>query len=214
MWKDIVILTKSSKNHGYCVAGIDVNTGKWIRLISNDQDSHGALFYKDIIYSDGRECNIFDVVRVDVCKYRELLPQTENFLINKNNKFQKLGNMDINQVLKIHSEEKHSFIFGNLREYLIDCEIEKLKIDHSLMIIKVENLLIEQIISDYNGIQRTKTKATFFYNSSLYEKFSVTDPYFYEVKDGFATDEAILVISLPDMPWCGRYYKFIAKIFY
>lgn len=162
MLKDIVILTKSSKNHGYCVAGIDVNTGRWIRLISDDQNSHGALFSENIMYDNGLECNIFDVVKVDVCESRNFLPQTENFLINKNNKFQKQGNMNINEVLKIHPEEKHSFIFGNWREYLWYSEIEKLKINHSLIIIKVEKLLIQHIIKDYNGKQKTKTKASFF----------------------------------------------------
>ncbi len=35
MKKQICILTKSLKDHDYCVAGIDITTGKWIRLVTS-----------------------------------------------------------------------------------------------------------------------------------------------------------------------------------
>ena len=39
----VAILTMSSKNGGYCVAGVDVNNGNWIRLVSDVVYTHGAL---------------------------------------------------------------------------------------------------------------------------------------------------------------------------
>lgn len=44
MEKKIIILTKSKKHSGYCVAGIDYETGEWIRLVSSDLETEGALF--------------------------------------------------------------------------------------------------------------------------------------------------------------------------
>ena len=43
MEKKIIILTKSKKHSGYCVAGIDYETGEWIRLVSSDSET-GGLF--------------------------------------------------------------------------------------------------------------------------------------------------------------------------
>ena len=54
--KDIMILTKSSKHHEYCVAGIDCATGKFVRLMSNKDDKMSFVFndeeYKDIAVTD------------------------------------------------------------------------------------------------------------------------------------------------------------------
>ena len=43
MQKDIIILTESDKNHAFCVAGIDIHTGRWVRLVTEDEDTDGAL---------------------------------------------------------------------------------------------------------------------------------------------------------------------------
>ena len=49
MKKEVAILTKSSKYKGYCVAGIDVNTGEWVRFVSDNEQTHGALSAKHSI---------------------------------------------------------------------------------------------------------------------------------------------------------------------
>lgn len=39
MKKDVIVLTLSDKNKRYCVAGIDVVTREWIRLVIDDMES-------------------------------------------------------------------------------------------------------------------------------------------------------------------------------
>ncbi len=101
MIREVVILTMSSKNHGYCVAGIDLQNGEWIRLVSDDADTHGALSKEDVRYSDGGCCKPLDVVRVAIDQYTPIEHQPENALIdstkylkkNWNNRYRKcLGN--------------------------------------------------------------------------------------------------------------------------
>ncbi len=70
---DIVILTRSSKYKNYCVAGIDIKTKKWVRLISSDRESHGALSYENIKYADGTTVSVFDIVQTNIL---ELQPTT------------------------------------------------------------------------------------------------------------------------------------------
>jgi len=39
---DILILANSKKNNGYCVAGKDIITNKWVRIVG---DQNGAELY-------------------------------------------------------------------------------------------------------------------------------------------------------------------------
>ena len=53
MEKTIIILTKSKKHSGYCVAGIDFETGEWIRLVSSDIETEGAVPNETLQLSNG-----------------------------------------------------------------------------------------------------------------------------------------------------------------
>ena len=62
MEKTIIILTKSKKHSGYCVAGIDYKTGEWIRLVSSDIETEGAVPMKDLLFSNGEILEIYDII--------------------------------------------------------------------------------------------------------------------------------------------------------
>lgn len=47
----LVIMTKSRKNRGLCVAGPDISTGKWIRLVADYEDDD-ALSQTDLMCED------------------------------------------------------------------------------------------------------------------------------------------------------------------
>ena len=64
MEKRIIIMTESSKFSGKCVAGIDVDSGEWVRLVSDDPETHGAIANEDLFYENGRRCELLDVVDV------------------------------------------------------------------------------------------------------------------------------------------------------
>lgn len=66
MKKNIIILTKSIKHGGFCVAGIDTDNGEWIRLISSDANSEHAVPYQDMVCEDGNEVEVLDLVEVDI----------------------------------------------------------------------------------------------------------------------------------------------------
>lgn len=79
----VAILTMSSKNGGYCVAGVDVKNGDWIRLVSDNVYTHGALSSDDIKYKSGGYCKPLDVVQVPIIRYTPLEYQPENVLIDR-----------------------------------------------------------------------------------------------------------------------------------
>lgn len=202
---EVVILTKSAKNGGYCVAGIDVKNSRWVRLVSSDTGSHGALFDQDMRYMSGRSCKLLDVVRVPVLRKNPTEYQPENVLINEDKYWEKVGTLLIDDLLELHPPETHNCLLGNIYPYITEEKIDT--VGHSLILVKVRDLIIT------HPTERS-TKAKFGYRFTTYENMSVTDPDFYNTPDQTRIGQAILVMSLPDEPYQERkYYKFIAKIF-
>lgn len=202
---DVVILAKSSKNGGYCVAGIDVNSSKWVRLVSSDTNSHGALFDRDMQYRNNTFCNLLDVVRVPFLREDPSKYQPENILIDKEKRWEKIDEMSICDVLELHPPETHEFLLGNEHTYITDRRVDT--VGHSLILVKVSDLIIT------HPRERT-TKASFLYNLTAYANMSVTDPNFYNTPDETEIGDAIIIMSLPDTPFPERkYFKFIAKLF-
>jgi len=82
MKKEIIILTKSAKINGFCVAGVDISNGEWIRLVSDDANGEGAVSRNDLTYEDGIQAEIFDLVAVE-CMPAATEAQSENYLYNR-----------------------------------------------------------------------------------------------------------------------------------
>lgn len=206
---DVVVLTKSSKHGGYCVAGVGVNNGHWIRLVSSDEDSHGAIFKYNMRYENGAYCEPFDVVRVPVIGKLPAANQPENVLIDEGRPWHKLGAFSVSRLISLHPPEVSNYIFGNGRCYLNAKQIGA--VDRSLTLIKVYDLIVRREDSK-------KPKAEFRYRGRKYMFMSVTDPDYYLAPNATWIPRALLVMSLPDSPYTTesvkeeRYYKFIAKI--
>jgi hypothetical protein len=202
---EVVILTKSIKNGGYCVAGIDINTSKWVRLVSSDRDSHGALFEQDIQYRNGMNCEPLDVARVPILRKMPTAYQPENVLIDETQYWEKVRKVSIGDVLELHPSETHNYLLGNIYPYITKERIDT--VGHSLILVKVGHLVITHP-------RPQSTKAKFKYRFTTYDNISITDPDFYNTPDQTNIGKAILVMSLPIVPYQERkYYKFIAKIF-
>lgn len=209
MEREVAILTKSSKFGGYCVAGVDLSTGEWVRFVSNDAQTHGALSRRDITYEDRNICNPLDVVLVDVVGAAPLAHQPENYLIDSREYWKKTGECTLSDVLGVHPAEVRPYLYGNPSPFVDGEEIDN--IGYSLTLVRVSSLTISQTINIYN---KPKTKASFVYNGKWYNEMSVTDTDFYSVPNGTRFADAYLVISLPDTPFPEDcYYKFVARIY-
>lgn len=204
MRRSVVILTKSAKHGGYCVAGLDVDTGQWLRLVSADRQRKGALTDDDMRYRNGDIADCLDVVSLNTLGEEPSRYQPENILIDDGEDWQKLGQWPLRQVMRLHEPERRPFIFWDSSPYL--CEAEMDMLDHSLTMAEVEELIL--IRNPYR-----KMKTSFFYCGRLYENISMTDISFYGAAHGTRIQRALLVASLPEVDFQGCYYKFIAKIF-
>ena len=197
---EVIILTKSSKHKGYCIAGITKNTCELIRLVS----SHGALFDKDIKYENGLYCDVLDLVQLHVIKHDPTRCQPENVLIDSSFRWKKIGRYSIENVLEILPTTEEKYIFLNSGHNILASEMDD--ISHSLVFAKVSNLRI--YINEYK-----KIKADFMYNGCRYRFMAVTDPDFYSISTDKIIGNAVLVLSIADTVYHEKYFKLIAKIF-
>lgn len=168
MTKKILILTKSRKFSGYCVAGIDLDTNKWVRLEHPQKKSLEAC---DLDYSYKDYCKILDVVEVEILtdKLAGIPFQPENIYINPKARFKRLYTTDWNYVKSLNlSLHQTDLILGmdSGFENESDTLNARLRKTHSLQYLEVTDL---KIYSDAG------VKADFTYKGKQYRKYCVTD---------------------------------------
>lgn len=206
--RDIMILTKSSKHHEYCVAGIDCTTGQFVRLMSNNVDKEGALSGDQMHYDNDTEAQILDMARVKTIKNTPTKIQPENVLIDENDKWQKIATVPKQEAFKYLNNDVE-YIFCNNKPHLTKEEAESCNC--SLIFVQVQNAHVYTIDDIHD---RKKTKMSFVFNGKEYKDIAVTDTDYRDKNEKLV--RANVVFSLPDGDWSeehGKYYKFAAKIF-
>lgn len=203
----LIVMTESSKFSGKCVAGIDVESGKWVRLVSDDEETHGAIANSDLYYKDGGKCQVLDIVDVPIIEECGDDIQPENVLLDTSKYICYVGMASLEDVLEIHPAEIRNDILGNKYSYISEQRVDS--VGYSLALVEVQDLEIVQV-ENPNG--RPKTKVNFTYQGYSYTQMSVTDPRFYSVTSGTVYDSAVLVISI-GTPYNEKYYKFVSGIY-
>lgn len=210
MRKKVILLTKSLKNGGYCVAGIDYYTGQWIRLVSGNQETKGALEKCGVPYKP------LDIVIVDNITPMPIQYQPENYLIEEPYgiegfyAWKKIGEYDINKLVERYANNTNRYILYNNNVHFYKDEVAG--VEHSLEFVEITQVVIYTIFNEVT--QKNKTKASFIYNGTSYNGMSVTDPDYYGCKKNLTNKKVFGVFSAPAEPYNnGKYYKFLSKIF-
>lgn len=210
MKKEIIILTKSDKRAGYCVAGIDRKTGEWVRVISSNETTEHAVPRADLICEGGKEIDIYDIVEIEFIKSMPTNVQPENYLYNENVQWKKKGKSNLEEVLKIHGYDNVNYVFGSVQNRLEQKEIYLAK--SSLLLLNVDN-------SRYNVKcfpERTILQMNFSYKKEEYSFFRITQKdlkqkYSTKAEGWYPTGTDTFVFSLTDKYKDGRYYKVVAQ---
>jgi hypothetical protein len=188
----ILILAVSYKAGGSCVAGVDIDTLKWIRLVSTEDG--------DAIIGKPTECgfeklNIYEVEgRLAPINY-----QPENFLLAKRS--QSLGQPRNDSLNKIVTNILYQgdFIFGDNKSVVYSRNVNS----SSLCFVHVKNFSTKWTQNEQG---KYKNKASFHFNNYQYNDVFVTE----HNSANFDENEAYLLISLPkDEPFS----KYVAAIY-
>ncbi len=195
-----LVLTKSAKNHSFCVAGIDLDKNRLIRLVSDMEGN--AISYHQFTH---KEKPIEILSEIDIsCSPAPLSIQTENYLLKK-----------INSVNQVYGTDKLDDIWGMVENpnllnectYYVSPNVAQ-RIHRSLMIAEVRNFIISE---DLNNKNEKKTKAMFFYNNHYFSNLAITDREFFN--KSFECSRCKIVLSISEKPYNNKHYIFIAKIF-
>ena len=207
---DMIVLTRSSKYGDYCVAGIDMSSGRFIRLVSDNGKTHGALSYRDLIMDNGCNANLLDVVHITNAQYCPGRTQKENYRIDRNEQLQYIHTITTKELSQFYRATSQSGIFNAFEPIIQPTRARKL--DHSLELVCVNNLKV--YTESRNG--KNRTKADFVKDGRKLSRFSVTDPDYYG-NDGAinSINKALIVCSIADDDWAmdHGYYVFISAIY-
>ncbi|OOB77711.1 MAG: hypothetical protein ATN33_02815 [Epulopiscium sp. Nele67-Bin001] len=208
MTKRILILTMSSKQRKYCVAGLDVDNNQFIRLVDNRYPESNGITTTQMMDPSGKFAKILDLVSVTKLTPAPTPIQPENYTISSATTFKievKLSPNFLSTLIQRCPVVNSNSILGN-KSFKIAAK-EANKLNHS-----IELLYVQQLVSYINEAGRIK--ADFRYNEIMYRNFTVTDPdIFFEPVDA---DAAYIVVSLGELNnkrKIGEHYKFVAKIF-
>lgn len=209
MKKEIIILTKSAKINGFCVAGIDITNGQWIRLVSDDENGEGAVAREDLTFEDGTQAEIFDLVAVE-CEPVATYSQAENYLYDKTHCWTKIRTMNRTEAFSYCRLNNSPFIFVNRKRSLDENEVN----GESLMLAEINNIIIK-VVCEYD---RKKWKVDFEYNGISYFDISVGDinirNRYNDCGEYQVTDKHWAVFSLTGkFEITGKYYKMLAQLF-
>lgn len=218
MKKRIILLTKSRKYGGYCTAGIDIENGQWVRIVS---DGCGCISNEildcHIMYNNGSMAEILDIIEVECKKYSPNYYQPENYVIDSSKWIRKIGRATMDEVLKIHPFENRDYIFYNMSYKVYHDEIFSIdeKDRYSLILIKTTQPQINVKTWADGGKNVT---LCFNYNYICYKFFRITEGLENEYKlkpDGtyILPGDYALVISLGELYKDNYHYKLVSKIF-
>lgn len=205
MKKSFILITRSYKHGGYCVAGFDAETKKWIRLVSSVDPSQNEI-PKGIFDGFGD----LDILEIETLGGIPFGCQIENFLLDLNVPPVRRGRLAFFELFAAPYLSSAFNILGNPLSALTEEEMQRQR--GSLGLFQVDSLRFDY----YNGDDdKLHYRSEFLYRGTAYSGISVTDPVYR--RDEFAgqtIEHALLVVSLPAVPYPnGKYYKFIAKIF-
>lgn len=218
MDKEIVLLTKSKKRGNYCIAGVDMKTGEWIRIISEDASIQHAISPVHTKYEDGRMSEVMDIIQIRCKGPKPGFHQPENHVMDKTVPWKKKGIVSVRQLLQIHNVETKPFLFYNA-DKCVDSDIFKsLKNDelYSLILIAPEDICIH--VKEWPEGKQVTT--SFDYNGKRYWYIRITDTDFERKFLGYPEgnyhygDPCLFVISLGDKHTDDKHWKLIAKVLY
>lgn len=214
MFKEIIILAKSFKRDNYCIAGIELETGKWIRPISTDDSIENAVPINKLRYSNNEELGILDIVKIKFDSCADNVMQPENWYYTDDYIWEKIGKSTVENILQIHPFDSERYVFVNANNNI---DVNSLSLNNkSLILISTKSPIINIYRDDYTG--NLKCKLSFEYNNFHYSDISVTDPSIIKKYKTLGIGRYKLSNNLPIVfsltnAFNGKYYKLAVQFF-
>lgn len=219
--KQIVCLANSRKLSGRCIAGrewtMESGAGNWIRPVSKRDNQEVSEYERQ--YEDGSDPQILDIVQVPVLEPKPHGYQTENWLLDDEYYWQKVGTLSQLDLPKLTDSIEPLWIDGystyNGRNDKMPLESAAKEVT-SLRFIQVSQLMLSVFApGEAFGNAKRRVQGHFDHAGNRYALW-VTDPgyekaYLAKLNGTYELGECYLTISLGE-PYEGDCYKLIAAI--
>ena len=237
--KTIVVLAKSYKQGGWCIAGREINldlkantfdvSGGWVRPVSDDNAHHGALLDMHCAFADGSTPRIYDIVEVELqCPAPEIGQPENHSLTGK--AWNRINDITPDAIHAFSEDVPDIWLEDQSNNYVTDVYAQFGNVSSSLVIIRPSDFQIHlsNNLNEYTGEFKKETRGAFTYKGVRYTDISITDPAIRKMlrnqypAQGYpeivttlnAGDNCYLCCSLAPA-WGGnnRHYKLIATVF-
>lgn len=212
----MLCLANSKKNNERCLAGLRLDTGGWIRPVSDADGS--ALIRCQYTTGESHVPEPLDTVRIQVTQQRPKYNQPENWIIAKENWELITTELNNKQLLAINTAlQRSGSILFNSKSSLTKNELREYQIANSLTLICPESPEFYVEIKDGKG----KPYAEFSFDDNKYD-LPITDPRWCEQAetnetlpsaDTIEDEETVLFTLSLGESFNGRCYKLVAAIF-
>jgi len=187
--KEILVLAKSWKTQGYCVAGVEVvraadgkpRVGKdWLRpvTIAEDGKHHGCL--PKHLCGDFR---VFDIIDMELAHAETVCAQPENYLLRRPQIRKVASPSRLEAVGKVARNDACIwFDARTARDDQVSARVARcFTASGSLMLVQPENLTLSlELVNGSYGV-RNRIHASFFYAGREYRRITVTEPAVFKV---------------------------------
>lgn len=168
---DVLCLANSLKHRGRCVAGIDLETGEWIRPVAGT--THGELHPEHYMLRAGGVPRVLDVIRMPLERAAPLTHQPENWLIAASPWQLVQRPLASQRMALLHSHlSAGPKLFGDSGHRIALRDLEERPATASLALIEPEGLQWFVERSQYNA---KRPRAHFALGNAFYD-LPVTDP--------------------------------------
>ena len=223
--KQFIVLANSiKKGHGTfrCIAGREVVdeidgdwiVDDWIRPVSGSALNAGALSAKHFTYEDGSQVQPLDVVECDCLRANDNKAQPENWLLNEDVTWRKIGEIGVDSLSELLDEPLNLWLQPSEKtDRIAPSYLPIQPLHQSLTLIRITNGRLHP---------RSKGFRLYFSYHGIHYDLPVTDPRITtEIvqKHGSIVNDAIACISLTQ-PFSGMYqptpyhYKLVATLFW
>lgn len=218
--KRIVCLANSRKMSGRCIAGYELADGRavgWVRPVSSRE--HEEVSLEEQRYENGEIPQLLDIVDIPFVAPRPRLHQPENWLLNPNFYWNKVGRFEVNHLPSLLDIQGPLWIndhhtYNGLNDEIPTNQLHN--IGSSLKLISVSDVQIHVYRpgAAFGNLKR-RVQAHFNFNGVNYQLW-VTDPMFeaqyLAVPDGIhELGPSYLTVSIGE-PFGESCYKLVAAV--
>ena len=198
--KRIICLANSKKEGERCIAGIDMDTGKWVRPVCDDQYPEDDKVPENIRLVDGREPELLDILEMSLANTgNDFGFESENLSIHRA-KWKCLGRVRPADLIKYCGN--YRYILHNSGKYVNPSYLKRLPFEdrRTLQLVQVNKFDVERRITSKGVIEWKGTIQSV--NGQSLTGIKITDlAFIHKLNEDYQiTGQYLLTISL-GMPW-------------